>query len=62
VESSVQARFGPVGACLEEGCKNDPDDGTPPLKGQAGKARAVHPGEEKGLGRAESVSVSKERL
>ena len=31
VESSVQERHGPVGAHPEEGHKNDPRDGTPPL-------------------------------
>ena len=31
VKSSVQERDGSVGACPEEGHKNDPRDGTPPL-------------------------------
>jgi len=32
VESSVQEKHGPVGACPEEGRKNDPRDGTFPTK------------------------------
>jgi len=31
VETSVQERCGPVGACPEEGHRNDPRDGTPLL-------------------------------
>ena len=46
VESSVQERHGPVGAHPEEGHKNDPRDGTPPLQGQAETARTVQTGEE----------------
>ena len=46
VESSVQERCGPVGACTEEGQKSDPRDGVPPLRGQAERAGAVQPGEE----------------
>ena len=34
VESSVQERHGPVGACTEKGHKNDPRAGTPLLQGQ----------------------------
>ena len=45
-ESSEQERSGPVRAHPEEGHKNDPRDGTPPLRGQA-----VQLGEEKDLGR-----------
>ena len=33
MESSVQERHGPVGACPEKGHKNDPRDGEPPLQG-----------------------------
>ena len=32
VESSVQERHGPVGACPEEGHKNDPRDGKPLMR------------------------------
>ena len=57
--SSVQERQGPVRACPEEGHKNDPRDGTPPLQGQAERTGAVLPGEEKALGRPDSgLSVS----
>ena len=35
VEPSVQERCGPIGAHPEDGHKNDPKDGTPPLRGQA---------------------------
>jgi len=45
VESSVQERHGPVGACPEEGHRNEPRDGTHLLQGQAERAGAVHPGE-----------------
>ena len=38
----------------EESPKKDPRDGTPPLQGQAERAGAVRPGEEKTLGRPES--------
>jgi len=63
VESSVQERHGPVGRRPEEGHKNDPRDGTLLLGGQAERAWAAHPGEEKAPGRAESsLSVSKGRL
>jgi len=59
-ESSVQERREAVGVCPEEGHKNNPRDGTPPLCGQAERAGAVQPGEEKALGRPESgLSVSK---
>ena len=47
VESSVQERHRPVGAHPEEGRKNDPRDGIPLLRGQAERAGAVQPGEEK---------------
>jgi len=47
VESSAQERHGPVGPCLEESHKSDPEGGTPTLEGQAERAGAVHPGEEK---------------
>ena len=63
VESSVQERHGPVGAHPEEGHKNDPRDGTPILLGQAERAGAVQPGEEKALGRPESgISLSEGEL
>ena len=42
MESSVQERCGPVGAHPEEGHKNDPRDGTPPLPVRAETAGAVH--------------------
>jgi len=54
VESSVQERHGPVGAHPVEGHKHDPRDGTPPLQGQAERAGAVQPGEEKAAVRPES--------
>jgi len=54
VESAVQERHGPVGACPEEGHKNDPRDGTALLWGQAERAGAVQPGEEKALRRPHS--------
>jgi len=47
VEYSVQKGHGAVGVCPEEGHKNDPRDGTPPLQGQAERAGTVHPGDEK---------------
>ena len=60
VESSVQERHGPVGACPEEGQRNDPTDGTPLLWGQAERVGVVQPGKEKATGRSEScLSVSK---
>ena len=37
-----------LGACPEEGNKNDPRDGTPPLQGQAERTGAVQPGGSKG--------------
>jgi len=40
--------------CPEEGRKNHPRDGTPPLQGQAERVGAVQPGEEKALGRLDS--------
>ena len=42
-----------VGACPEEGHSNDPRVGTPSLHGQAERAGAVQPGEEKAPGRPE---------
>ena len=53
----------PVEVHPEGGHKNNPRDGTPLLQGQAGRAGAVQPREEKALGRAESsLSVSYRRL
>jgi len=46
VDSSVQGRYGPVGACPQEGHKNEPRDGTPLLKGQNEGVGTVQPGEE----------------
>ena len=54
VESSVQEKHGPVRVCPEEGHKNNPMDGTPPLLGQARKAGTFLPGEEEILRRPES--------
>ena len=54
VEASVQERHGPVRTHAVEGCKNDPRDGTPPLRGQAKRAGAVQPGGEKAPGRPDS--------
>jgi len=63
VESPVRKRHGHVGMCSEKGHKNDPSDGTPLLRGQAERAGAVQPGEEKAVGRLDSsLSVSKEGL
>ena len=63
LESSVEEGHGAVGPHPEEGYKNAPGDGTPILLGQAERARAVQPGEEKALGRPDSgLSVSKRRL
>ena len=60
VEFSVQEKHGPVSVCPEEGHKNDPGDGTPPIRGQAERLGAVQPGNEKAVGRPESgLSVSK---
>ena len=42
----------------EEGHKNDPRDGTPLLQGQADRAGAVQPGEEKVLWRPEQQPFS----
>ena len=50
MKSSEQERHGPVGAHPEDGHKNDPRDGTTPLRGQAERAGAVQPGEEKAPG------------
>ena len=63
VESSVQERCGPVGVHPEEGHKNVPRDGTPPLLVEAERAGAVQPLEGKAPGRPESsLSVSKGEL
>ena len=60
VLSTGGGRCGSVGAHPEDGHKNDPRNGTPPLWGQAERAGAVQPGGEKALGRPESgLSVSK---
>lgn len=60
MESSGQERNGPVGMCPEEGYKNDSRDEVPPLGGQAERAEAVQPGEEKALGRpASGLPLSK---
>ena len=45
--SSVQEKCGPAGARPEEGHRNDPRDGTPLLRGQAERAGAVQPAQEK---------------
>ena len=46
-----------------EGLKTDPRDGTPLLRGQAERAGAVKPGEEKALGKPDSaLPVSKRGL
>lgn len=59
MESSVQERCGPAGACPEEGHKSDPGGGTPLLYGQAERDGAVQPGEGKAPVRADSgLSVS----
>ena len=47
VESSVQERHGAVGVDPEKDHKNDPRDRTTTLQGQAERAEAVQPGEEK---------------
>ena len=47
VEFSIQERHGAIRMCPEESLKNDLRDGTPPLQGQADRARAVQDGEEK---------------
>ena len=47
VESSVQEKHVALEACPEEGHKNELRDGTPLLRGQAERAGAVQPGEEK---------------
>ena len=49
VKSSVQERHGPVGVHPEEGNKNGSRYGTPLLQGQAERAGAVQPGEEKAV-------------
>ena len=49
MESLVQERHGPVGACPEEGHKNGLRDGTPLIRGQAERAGAVQLGEEKAV-------------
>ena len=63
MESSVQERHRPVGAHPEEGHTNDPREGSLLLLGQAERAEAVQPGEEKALGRPDSgLSISREEL
>ena len=47
MESSVEEGCGPVRAHPEEGHKNSPRDGITSLRGQAERAGAVQPGEEK---------------
>ena len=60
MESSVQERHRPVGVHLVEGHKNDTRDRIPFLQGQAERAGAAQPGEEKAPGRSESgLSESK---
>ena len=54
VESSMKERHRPVGIHPEEGHKNDPRNETPFLHGEAERAGAVQPGEEKALGSPES--------
>jgi len=41
---------GAVGACPEEGHKDDPNDGAPLLGGKAERVGAVQPGEEMAMG------------
>jgi len=43
----MQERHGCVGVCPEKGHKKDPRDEMPPLQGQAERAGAVQPEEEK---------------
>lgn len=45
VEPSLQEKHRPDGVHPEEGCKNDPRDGTSLLQGQAERAGVVQPGE-----------------
>jgi len=52
VESSVQEKHVALEACPEEGHKNELRDGTPLLRGQAERAGAVQPGEQKELNAA----------
>mgnify|MGYP001855578976 CR=1 FL=1 len=49
VETSVQEGCGLLGVHPEKGHKNDPQNGTPLLQGQAERAGAVQPGEEKAV-------------
>ena len=56
VVSSVQQKF------PEEGHKNVPRDGTPPLLVEAERAGAVQPGEKAARSLESSLSVSKEGL
>jgi len=51
LEPSAQERHGPAGVSPEEDHKNDLRAGTPFLRGQAERAGAVQPGEEKAVGR-----------
>jgi len=53
VKSSVQERHGPVGMYPEEGHKNGTGVETLPLQGEAERAGAVQPGENKGPRRPE---------
>jgi len=62
VESSEQKNR-PGGACPEKSHRNDPWNGTLLLQGQAERAGAVQPGEEKAMRRPDSgLSVSKGEL
>ena len=60
LKSSVQDPDVDLLECIQRSAnKTDPRDGTPSLWGQAGRAGAVQPGEEKALGRPDSgLSVS----
>ena len=60
VKSSVQERHVSVGVHSEEGHKNDQTNGTSLLRGQAERAGAVQPREEKAPKRPySSLSISK---
>lgn len=62
VESLVQQKHRPAGACPEEAHKNDPMNGTPPLQEQAEKVEGIQPEEEKAPRNDSRLSVSKGRL